>query len=135
MKLWMTLAREPAMVSGWRGRHQSSCVQGLAVLPLTGVTERTVESTCSVKPPANPAVCPLSRVASGSLVRIKELQATPELCRRLREMGLREEQQIGIVLQDSNVVCRVCNVRLGLSAKLADKIMVEPVQPRKTAEN
>ncbi len=45
-------------------------------------------------------------------------------------MGLREEQQIRILLQDRNVVCRVCNVRLGLSAKLADTIMVEPLQPR-----
>ncbi|NLH73776.1 MAG: ferrous iron transport protein A [Verrucomicrobia bacterium] len=87
-----------------------------------------------MKLPANPAVCPLSRVAPGSLVRIKELQAAPELCRRLREMGLREEQQIRILLQDRNVVCRVCNVRLGLSAKLADTIMVEPLQPRKTGE-
>lgn len=49
-------------------------------------------------------------------------------------MGLREEQQIRILLQDRNVVCRVCNVRLGLSAKLADTIMVEPLQPRKTGE-
>lgn len=47
-------------------------------------------------------------------------------------MGLCEERQVRIVLQDKNVVCRVCNTRLGLSAKLAEKIMVEPVQSKKT---
>jgi hypothetical protein len=27
------------------------------------------------------------------------------------------------------VICQVCNVRLGISSQLAEKIIVEPIQP------
>jgi len=86
--------------------------------------------------PPQPAVrnaCPLSRVRAGTLVRIKELLASPEICQRLRELGFCEQQQIKLLLQNNNVVCQVCNVRLGLSAKLADSIWVEPLEPRPQA--
>ena len=40
-------------------------------------------------PDGKPAmVCPLSQVRPGTSVRIKQLLAAPEMCRRLREMGL-----------------------------------------------
>jgi ferrous iron transport protein A len=67
-------------------------------------------------------------------VRIKQLCASPELCQRLREMGFCEEQRVKLLLQEHNVVCQVCNVRLGLSNELADAIWVEPVsQPKRSA--
>jgi ferrous iron transport protein A len=75
----------------------------------------------------NPAVCPLSKIRAGMAVRIRELSAPPEVCSRLREMGFCEDQQIRLLSQQSNVICQVCNVRLGISAQLADTIMVEPV--------
>lgn len=96
------------------------------------VTQRSVEATCSAEGLAGADCRPLSRVPAGSLVRIRELRATPDLCKRLREMGLCERQQIRILLQDKNVVCQVCNTRLGLSGRLADKIIVEPIQTRRT---
>lgn len=74
------------------------------------------------------AGCPLSQVRAGTAVRIKQLLAAPDLCQRLRELGLCEEQRIKLLLQDRNVVCQVCNVRLGLSGQLADSIWVEPLQ-------
>ncbi len=77
--------------------------------------------------------CPLSQVRAGSCVRIKQLLAAPDQCQRLREMGLGEEQQIRLLLQSRSVVCEVCNVRLGLSAELADSIWVEPLPPRRQA--
>ncbi len=64
---------------------------------------------------------------AGTSVRIKQLLATPELCQRLRELGLCEEQRIKLLLQDRSVVCQVCNVRLGLCGRLADSIWVEPL--------
>ena len=79
-------------------------------------------------PSAGRSACPLSHVRAGTSVRIKELLASPEICQRLRELGFCEEQRVKLVLQDSNVVCQVCNVRLGLSAKLADSIWVEPLE-------
>ncbi len=71
--------------------------------------------------------CPLSQVKVGTAVRIKELLAGPEVCQRLRELGMGEEKQVKLLLHNSSVVCQVCNVRMGLSSKLADCIVVEAV--------
>jgi len=98
------------------------------------VSQRTVEPEASAKPQATavpPGAFPLSQAAAGTWVRIKAVQAAPDVCRRLREMGLCEDKVIKLVLQDRNVVCRLRNLRLGLGAKLADRILVEPEQPKK----
>lgn len=89
-------------------------------------------------PPAGPAPasrsCPLSQVRAGTCVRIKQLTGHPDLCQRLREMGFGEDQRIKCMLKNGSVVCQVCNVRLGLSAELADSIWVEPLPaPQATA--
>ena len=77
--------------------------------------------------------CPLSQVRAGTRVRIKQLLVAPGQCQRLRELGIGEEQQVRLLLKKSTVVCQVCNVRLGLSTKLADSIWVEPLPPRRRA--
>lgn len=66
-------------------------------------------------------------------MRIKQLLAAPDLCQRLRELGLSEEKQVRLLLQNKSVVCEVCNVRLGLCARLADSIWVEPLGNRQRA--
>jgi Fe2+ transport system protein FeoA len=73
------------------------------------------------------ALCPLSQVRAGTVVCIKQLIASEELTGRLREMGLREEQEIKLLSSESNLICLVCNARLGISAQLAEAIMVEPL--------
>lgn len=80
-----------------------------------------------------PFICPLSQVRAGSSVRIKQLSAPPEVTNRLREMGFCEEQKIRLLAQQANVICQVCNVRLGISVALADQIMVEPLQATRVA--
>jgi Fe2+ transport system protein FeoA len=75
-----------------------------------------------------PFVCPLSHVRAGTSVRIKQLSAPPEVTHRLREMGFCEEQKVRLLAQQANVICQVCNVRLGISTQLAEKILVEPIQ-------
>ena len=77
-------------------------------------------------------VCPLSNVRAGTSVRIKQLTTTPEVTHRLREMGFCEEQKIRLLAQHTNIICQVCNVRLGISAQLAEKIIVEPIHPTRT---
>ncbi len=42
-------------------------------------------------------------------------------------MGLGEQQRIRLVSRHSNLICQVCNARLGISEELADNILVEPV--------
>ena len=74
---------------------------------------------------------PLSHVAAGTTVCIKELVASPELRDRLRELGLGEEQRIKLLSSEANVICQVCNARLALSEKLAKAILVEPLSPPK----
>jgi len=83
---------------------------------------QVVEGQC-----AGPAVCPLSQVAAGTTVCIKELAASPELRDRLRELGLGEEQRIKLLSSEANVICQVCNARLALSEKLARAILIEPL--------
>ena len=49
---------------------------------------------------------------------------------RLREMGFCEEQQIKLLSRDGNLICQVCNARLGISAELAEGILVEALPGR-----
>ena len=80
-----------------------------------------------------PFLCPLSRVNAGVAVRIKQLSASPEITHRLREMGFCEEQKIKLLSRQTNLICQVCNARLGISTRLADKILVEPLPRQKVA--
>ena len=74
-----------------------------------------------------PFTCPLSQVRAGTAARIKQLSAPPEVTHRLREMGFCEEQKIKMLSQQANIICQVCNVRVGISAALAERIIVEPL--------
>lgn len=49
-------------------------------------------------------------------------------------MGFCEEQQIKLLSCHPNLICLVCNARLGLSAELADIILVEPLPATDDAE-
>lgn len=82
----------------------------------------SVEGNC-----AAPKLCPLNKVKAGSCVRIKQLCASQEVMSRLREMGFCEEQKVTLLSHQSNLICQVCNARLGISTKLAEGILVEPV--------
>ncbi len=62
------------------------------------------------------------------MVCVKQLAAAPDLSDRLREMGLGEEQKVKLVRHGANVICQVCNARIGLSRKLAEAILVEPLR-------
>ena len=73
------------------------------------------------------SLCPLSRVEAGSVVCIKRLAASPDLTDRLRELGFCEEQKIRLLTRDSNLICQVCNARLGISEELAESILVQPL--------
>jgi Fe2+ transport system protein FeoA len=81
----------------------------------------------------NPALVPLSAVGAGISVRIKQLSASPEVSTRLREMGFCEEQRVRLLSRNSNLICQVCNARLGISTQLAGLIWVEQVKPQRLA--
>jgi Fe2+ transport system protein FeoA len=85
------------------------------------------------RPEDAPALVPLSAVGAGVSVLIKQLSASPELSSRLREMGFCEEQRVKLLSRNPNLICQVCNARLGISTQLARLIWVEQVKPRKLA--
>jgi ferrous iron transport protein A len=89
-------------------------------------------ANCAAESCPQPELCPLNRVKAGTAVRIKQLSAAPDVSHRLREMGFCEEQQIKLVSQHVNVICQVCNARLGISRQLAETILVEtlPASPK-----
>lgn len=72
--------------------------------------------------------CPLNLVETGVAVRIKKLCASPDVQVRLRELGFCEDQIIRLLTNRTNYICQVCNARLALSQKLAELILVEPLQ-------
>jgi Fe2+ transport system protein FeoA len=76
---------------------------------------------------AAPEICPLNRVAAGTVVCVRELMASADVRSRLREMGLGEDQRVKLLSRQNSVICQVCNVRVALSEKLAASILVEPV--------
>ena len=71
-----------------------------------------------------------TRVRAGTVVCIKQLAVPEEMTGRLREMGFCEEQQIKLLSREGNLICLVCNARLGISAELAESILVAPLQPQ-----
>ena len=95
--------------------------------------KRKASSASSTDGVAQPYVCPLSKMRVGAACRIKQLCASPEIAHRLREMGFCEEQRIKLLSQQHNIICQVCNVRLGISAELAESIWVEPLQTEEKA--
>ena len=82
---------------------------------------------------AGSSLCPLSDVKAGTVVCIKALAAAPELRVRLREMGFCEQQRIKLLSRHSNIICQVCNARLGISKQLAETILVEPLSAQQAA--
>ena len=87
----------------------------------------------SAEPAPSAPLCPLNEVRAGTSVRIKLLSASPEVSHRLREMGFCEEQRVKLLSRHPNLICQVCNARLGLSSQLAGLIMVEPIPPKREA--
>lgn len=78
-------------------------------------------------------MCPLSRVVAGTAVRIKRLDGPPEVSVRLRELGFCEQQRIKLLSRHPNLICLVCNARLGISSELAENILVELIGAPATA--
>lgn len=71
----------------------------------------------------------MNRVRAGDTVVVKQLNGSPEMNQRLREMGFGEEQRVRVITLQTNLLCQVCNSRLGLSERLAELILVAPAGP------
>ena len=74
-------------------------------------------------------VCRLNRVKAGVAVRIKQICGSPEMQKRLRELGFCEDSIIKLVTSQANLICQVCDARMAISEQIAKTILVEPLQP------
>lgn len=71
----------------------------------------------------------LSEIPLGVTVRVRELRSIPDISHRLREMGFCENAVLRCVQRGfGNVICDVCNTRIGLDAGLAGSILVTRVE-------
>ena len=69
----------------------------------------------------------LDNVAVGQPVRVKELCGDPNVCQRLREIGICEFAEICKISQNHALICRLHNERIVLSKQLAENILVESI--------
>ncbi len=66
----------------------------------------------------------LSRVRAGVDCRIVALKGDRDLCRKLREMGIRERMTIRVLVSRRNMVCLVGGTRFAINRLFADCILV-----------
>lgn len=78
----------------------------------------------------DPTLCPLAQVAAGVAVKVKQLSTSPDTADRLRELGVFEDQNVKLIMKGNNLICQVCNARIGISGKLAECILVEPIKSK-----
>ncbi len=71
----------------------------------------------------------LTDVPQGTRVRVRHLQSIPELCSRLRELGFCEDAVVRCVVNGSRqLICEVCNTRIGMHHSIARTILVTPYE-------
>lgn len=71
----------------------------------------------------------LAHIKSGKTVRIQQLNSQPETCQRLRELGFCENATVRCVTNGSmQLICEVCNTRVGLNHSIASSIIVSPIE-------
>jgi ferrous iron transport protein A len=64
-------------------------------------------------------------VPIGARVRIMHLSSHPKVCTRLRELGFCENAVVRCLTKGyGNIICEICNTRIGLNAGLARGILV-----------
>ena len=92
-------------------------------MDVPGDGDSNVPSLCG-----EPESCSLAQAVAGTCVRVLELKAPAEVAVRLRELGFCEQQRVRLLSKHTNVICQVCNVRLGISKDLAGMIVVQPAR-------
>lgn len=71
----------------------------------------------------------LAEIPAGTTVTVSHLDSHPDTCNRLREIGFCENATIRCVSNGSSqLICEVCNTRVGLNYTTANAILVLPTQ-------
>lgn len=67
----------------------------------------------------------LSDVKCGACVRIVGLNATQDICLRLRELGICEHEDVRKVADNGSMVCEVKNTRIAINRAIAEDIVCQ----------
>lgn len=67
----------------------------------------------------------LTELPAGAAGRVCTLNAEPDLCQRLREMGFCESAVVQKISGRSTLLCQVCGMRVALGEGVARHITVE----------
>lgn len=71
----------------------------------------------------------LAQTPQGKKVKISKVDTQPETCQRLLELGFCENATIRCVINGSSqLICEVCNTRVGLHHSIAKSILVSPIE-------
>jgi ferrous iron transport protein A len=70
---------------------------------------------------------PLSKLPTGVPGRVAELSGQADSCQRLREMGFCESTVIQKIAGKGMLICQLCGMRVALSDRAAQQIVIEPV--------
>ncbi len=71
----------------------------------------------------------LAQTPAGKKVRVSKIESQPETCHRLLELGFCENATIRCVVNGSNqLICEVCNTKIGLHHSIANSIIVTPLE-------
>ena len=76
---------------------------------------------------SNPTTSSLRSVSCGEEVRVVRLTGDHSVCQRLSEMGFCENACIKKLTHGAAMICSVCDVRVAISAKLAELIFVQKI--------
>ena len=75
--------------------------------------------------PHDGCICqPLSTARRGESVIVRHLTGEADECRRLRELGLREESSLTVVCSGGAVIAQVRGAKICLSRRLAATVLV-----------
>jgi ferrous iron transport protein A len=70
----------------------------------------------------------LTELPDGESGRVYALGGEAGMCTRLREMGFCESAVVGKIAGQKTLICELCGIRIALSDKAADHIVVEPIR-------
>ena len=84
--------------------------------------------TLSHPEPFRPQRMLLAELPIGATGRVCELQGEAGVCARLREMGFCESAEIERISGQTTLLCQLCGIRIALSGRAANYIIVELIR-------
>ena len=93
---------------------------------MTAMLESAAHATHAIEAPPGPTPIPLSSLRVGTVARFRGADLDPESCGLIRALGITRECQLTLCKAGEPCIVQVRSTRIGLSARVADGILVVP---------